>query len=73
MAYDGNIEVYTHGNGLKVVVRKVFTKENDVQEILSRAFDGEEIIVKARIVDQKTALIKLNSWGIDIKKYIELK
>ena len=71
MAYDGNIEVYNHnGEGVKIVVRKVFTKKEDVSEILRRAFDGEEIIVKARIVDRKTALIKLNNWGVDIDKYL---
>jgi hypothetical protein len=71
MAYDGNIEVYNHnGEGVKIVVRKVFTKKEDVKEILQRAFDGEEIIVKARIVDRKTALIKLNNWGVDIEQYL---
>jgi hypothetical protein len=71
MAYDGNIEVYDYPpDGIKVVVRKVFTKKEEVGEILKRAFDGEEIIVKARIVDRKKALIKLNSWGMNVDKYL---
>ncbi len=72
MAYDGNIEVYDNpsNGGIKVVIRKAFTKEEEVREILSRAFDGEEIILKARIIDRKKALIKLNSWGMNIEKYL---
>jgi hypothetical protein len=72
MAYDTNIEVYDNpsNGGIKVVIRKAFTREEDVKEILSRAFDGEEIILKARIIDRKKALIKLNSWGMNVEKYL---
>lgn len=68
--YRANIEI-TRVNGKPALqVRKVFTKTDDIKSILARAFDDQEIIFRAGIVNKHLAIIKLAEYDLLEEEYL---